>query len=99
MNDREKRFILKRRQAIKDLDEFYTKMDQAAYGIVERMNSVTREVMPYLTTEEKELLHKRYQWFTGFLRHFRLGEDCLHLIKEMEVFVELDQYDQWSEVE
>ena len=90
--EREKIMAKKREEAISNLEYWYQKTDEGIFGMCEKLNLVSHQTFPYLTQEEKELFHKRYNWLVGFMRHFRLGDECLHLTKEVEILVS----DQWS---
>ena len=70
-----------------DLDQLYDKTDQAVYHVMEMMNEFSRKHFETLEHHEKLLLHERFQWITGYLKHYRLGDECLHLVQEVEIYI------------
>ena len=88
------------------LKNVYEKTDQAVYHIIEKMDYVFKEIKVGMTTKEKVLFHKRYEWLVTYLRHYRLEEDCLkppmlylNGIGSTEEINPDEEYDPWSDEE
>lgn len=84
--------------AMERLKELYDIVDQSQYHIMEKMNEFSRLYYYDLDEIEVTLFNTRYQWIVGFLKHYRLGDDCLNLIKETEIYIG-DDTDQEVKVE
>ena len=67
------------------MEEWWVKSEQSVFYLVEKLNYIASRSWEFLKTSEKEKFQKRYEWLSGYLRHYHLGEDCLHLFKEVPI--------------
>lgn len=63
--------------------EIYEVTDQAVFHIVEKFSNVSGHSWTLLDEKDRKIFQKRYSWLTAYLRHCRLGEDCLKITEEL----------------
>lgn len=90
-SEESKKELAIREKIQKKLDYVYNITDQAMFHIIEKFNNLSSDIYDDLEVEEKELFQKRFEWVTAYLRHFRLGDDCLTITKEVEIYVGDDE--------
>lgn len=91
-------------EATQLMEDWWAKSEQSVFYLVEKLNYVAKRSWDYLDRKEKEKFQKRFEWLSGYLRHYHLGEDCLHLIKEVPMEPEkdyrlMDTYDKEEDFE
>ncbi len=89
------RIMRKRKLALEELKKLYEQMEQASEAIVEKLEKFAYCNLDVLTDDEKQVLHKRFNWFACYKRHVILQEECLHIARE--VYVSRDAYGGWGE--
>ena len=75
-----------------ELERVYEKTEHAIFHIVELLNEFAVDNYKNLSKQQKVEYQDRYHWLACYLRHFRLGEDCLQIVKEVEVKILPDPY-------
>lgn len=71
-----------REQTESKLKNLYEKLDEAIFHILEKLDFTYRQLSKNLTEEERAVYHRRYTWLSKYLRHYRLGEDCISTYSE-----------------
>lgn len=80
------------RRLLRLLDELYNMTDQAVFHILEKFDEHAKLFTEELDEENISLFHNRYEWLSCYLRHYRLGDDCLHITKNVYVEIDKDPY-------